>query len=454
MLLRFQLVDSAPTVAREVVLEGSTTLDVVHLVVQRLYGWQNVHMHRFDSADPYQRQRTDAPEPRSWLLPSLLDEFDGEPDSDTTVGEALEVSGGTLWYEYDFGDGWQVTITVLDATDSADSTAAVTDATGHGPGDDLGGVHTFNELRKVVPIGGIAPVDRDALDAEVKTLLAATRALAHLRPLLTRVTTDVGTQWCERVASAVANPPVIDDVAIAASVRPFQRMLRRIGPDGIALTGAGWLPPALVRDAMHELGWEHRAFGMMNREDRTPAIAELRATMRHLGLLRVAKGRITVTAMARRLVDDPIALWRYVAEQVVARAPSDADRDLQLLLAVHLVAYRAVDRAVDHHVDHASGRDVNPAAGRALNNGRLAAWIAEGLTTLGWHDRGGPDAGFADPRGAGITLATAESMLRDALQPLGDLGAFTVGVYRWYRGDKVTEVGRALGYTMLGGVAN
>lgn len=239
MHVRLSVIDSVPPVTRDIAIDPSTTLDVVHHVIQRLFGWQNVHLHRFDSADLYTRWRADAPEPRSWLLTSLLDEFDGEPDTDTTLAEALAVGGGTLWYEYDFGDSWRLTITAIDGDETAGYVLA---AVGRPPREDSGGVHTFNERRAKRPTTrptSAEQVDVDALDTSAQPLLATTRALPRLRPLFTRVTTDVGSEWCARIAAAVQHPPIVDDAAIAASIRPIEWMLRRIGPDGTALTAAG-----------------------------------------------------------------------------------------------------------------------------------------------------------------------------------------------------------------------
>lgn len=422
MHVRLSLLNSEPPVTRDIAIDPGTTLDVVHLVIQRVFDWQNVHLHRFDTVDTNEQWRADAPEPRSWLPLNLLDEFDGEPDTDTTFAEALAAGGGTLWYEYDFGDSWRVTITGIDGDENGRHVLA---AVGRPPRDDSGGVHTFNERRAKRPAAS-EPVDIEALDARVQYLLAATRTLPVLRPLLTRVTTDVGSRWCGRIATAVQHPPIVDEAAIAASIRPIEWMLRRIGPDGAALTSAGWLPPSIVRDAMRELDWEHRDVGKMNREDRTFAIADLRALMRQLGLVRVARGRIAPTVVARRVLDDSGALWVHVAEQLVERQPTPVGRDLMLLLALQLVS------------------------GEALDERPLADRMARDLTELGWRDPGG--SRLEELRDGRVTPATAASMLSWAQQPLRDLGAYPEsGRRRWEWGSEPTEVGRALGWAMLGG---
>src|SRR5699024_3013380 len=56
--------------------------------------------------------------------------------------------------------------------------------------------------------------------------------------------------------------------------------------------------------------------GTLNRESSTPQITDFREAVQGLGLLRKAKGRLSLTAAARRVLDDPVALWRYVARRL------------------------------------------------------------------------------------------------------------------------------------------
>ncbi len=49
-------------------------------------------------------------------------------------------------------------------------------------------------------------------------------------------------------------------------VEPYRWLLGRVGTDGIALTGAGYLPPVHVSAAMDELGLADEWIGKGNRE--------------------------------------------------------------------------------------------------------------------------------------------------------------------------------------------
>ena len=50
-------------------------------------------------------------------------------------------------------------------------------------------------------------------------------------------------------------PALVERDVAEAMTAPYRWLARRIGPDGLTLTAAGWLPPAVVHEAMTELGW-------------------------------------------------------------------------------------------------------------------------------------------------------------------------------------------------------
>ncbi|MBJ7452584.1 MAG: plasmid pRiA4b ORF-3 family protein [Blastococcus sp.] len=134
------------------------------------------------------------------------------------------------------------------------------------------------------------------------------------------------------VASAGVDdhPPVPDpDV-----MEPYRWFVHRVG-DGVRLTAAGYLPPALVAETMQTLGWDSDWFGAGNREDMTRPVAELRDTARRLGLVRVQRSMLTPTKDGRRLAADPVGLWWHVAARLpLARRDPERVAGLLWLLAV------------------------------------------------------------------------------------------------------------------------
>lgn len=131
--------------------------------------------------------------------------------------------------------------------------------------------------------------------------------------------------------TGVLEPPEIDAETSARIVRPFAWLMDAIGPDGLALTSAGWMPPAIVLTGMTELGWLDDWIGKGNREDLTPPIATLREAAERIGLVRVQQGRLLLSAEALGALGDPVRQLRLVASGL-CRQLGDAETDAATLL--------------------------------------------------------------------------------------------------------------------------
>ncbi len=120
-----------------------------------------------------------------------------------------------------------------------------------------------------------------------------------------------------------AGPPT--ETELAAVVRPVRWLLQRAGTDGLELTAAGYLKPAVVRAAVAELGWQERCYGSINREDQAIPVMALREDCVRWKLLRKTKGRLVLTPAARKMADDDAALWTHVTERFALTAGNAAD---------------------------------------------------------------------------------------------------------------------------------
>ena len=174
------------------------------------------------------------------------------------------------------------------------------------------------------------------------------------------------------------------------------------------MTASGYLPPAVVREAMGVLG-EEQWIGAANREHHTVPVLELRESAMRFRLLHRRKGRLLLTPTGRALRQDPRGLFEHLA-QCAPDAPDDAARDagFLLLLAVSAgapVAFADVDRLV-----------------------------VRGLTSLGWTR---PDGPLCQHEGYGLVRRTM-SLLR------ATGGLETVG-----SDDRCTDVGRAFARAAL-----
>jgi pRiA4b ORF-3-like protein len=119
-----------------------------------------------------------------------------------------------------------------------------------------------------------------------------------------------------------------------AAAEPYRWLLTRVG-DGVRLTQAGYLPPAIVTETMRTLGWDADWIGTHNREDQTLPVLLLRDSARRFGLLRTSRGVLLRTVAGRRLTDDPVGLWWHLAERLpLARGEAERVAGLLYLLAV------------------------------------------------------------------------------------------------------------------------
>ena len=177
-------------------------------------------------------------------------------------------------------------------------------------------------------------------------------------------------------------------------VTPYRWLIRRVGADGLNLTAAGWLPPSVVAEAMEEFGWDERWIGKGNREEWTQPVRQLREQAHRLGLVRKHKGRLVLPVAVRRLGDDPVGLWFFVARSMAHRHRHDVKRDATLLLALEL------------------------ATGRAESQDEVLRRIGFGLEVLGWQ--------AAD--GWGLTPDMVRDQVRggwDVFTQLGAIGRLT-----------------------------
>ncbi len=120
--LKVTLDDTKPPIWRRVLVDGASTLDHVHEVIQAAFGWWNYHLHEFE----VDNNRYGVPDPDDdWGLPT---HDESEVRLDSVAGE-----GSTFTYTYDFGDNWEHEIVVekLRQADSVTTVPACTD--GRGP---------------------------------------------------------------------------------------------------------------------------------------------------------------------------------------------------------------------------------------------------------------------------------------------------------------------------------
>jgi len=341
--VRLDLHGAKPPVWRRLELPGDLTLPRLHDVIQAAMGWTDSHLHRFrtgrDHRSPY------------FVTSFDIDEGeDGVLEDDIRLDQVVAAAGDVLCYEYDFGDGWDHVLSVEEVLDEPPATVRCIGGRMACPPEDCGGIGGYDELAGWVRSAyddtllpdvfedaahahGWLPLDwhpdhfdvdevNAALSVAVAEPVAVTGELAELLEQLERRGIRTLREVLGRPISH--GPTDMPDGEAARLTQTYEVFLDVVG-DGVALTAAGYLPPAVVERFAERSGVTGWWIGKANREDLTPPVAAIRDSARALGLVAVRKGRLTPTAAGARCRADPHALW----EHIVGRLPlgtKDLDR--------------------------------------------------------------------------------------------------------------------------------
>jgi hypothetical protein len=149
--VRVELVGSVPTIWRQFEIRGSMALRQVHKVLQAVFGWEDVHLHRFTTDDPFAPLRPvngEIPEVLQWLPRQECEEPGDMPEEECSLDQLLDRSSGAAFYEYDFGDSWLHRIELVSRRPANDDTppALLIDGGRRGPLEDSGGFPGYEEI--------------------------------------------------------------------------------------------------------------------------------------------------------------------------------------------------------------------------------------------------------------------------------------------------------------------
>lgn len=340
--VRLDLHGAKPPVWRRLELPGDLSLPHLHDVIQAAMGWSDSHLHRF-------RTSSDHRSPYFVTHFDLEEGEDGTLEEDVRLDQLVAEKGDEVWYEYDFGDGWDHKLVVEEALDEPPSTARCTGGRMACPPEDCGGIGGYEDLAVWVRSGydeaqlpGVFDdaahahdwlprdwhpdhFDADEVNAALTIAVAepveVTGELADLAEQLEHRGVRLLREVLGRPLSH--GPTEVTDAEAARLTETYRIFLDVIG-EGVTLTAAGYLPPAVVEQVAERSGISSWWIGKANREDLTYPVADIRATARALGLVSVRKGRLSPTAAATRC-QDPQALWRHIVGRLPLGA-KDAER--------------------------------------------------------------------------------------------------------------------------------
>ena len=138
--VRVDLMYAKPPIWRRLVLPGDLVLDELHDVLQVAMGWQDGHLHKFGvGAD----RRT-----RAYFVTrfDLSEGDDGLVEDGVRLDQVVSGKGDRLFYDYDFGDGWEHVLVVEDVFDDPPPVPVCLTGKMACPPEDCGGLGGYEEL--------------------------------------------------------------------------------------------------------------------------------------------------------------------------------------------------------------------------------------------------------------------------------------------------------------------
>lgn len=342
--VRLDLHGAKPPVWRRLDLPGDLALAGLHDVIQTAMGWLDGHLHRFragrDHRSPYFATAFDLEEGDDGLL-----------EVDVRLDQLVAEAGDELWYEYDFGDGWEHRLVVEEVLGEPPTAVRCTAGRMACPPEDCGGMPGYQQLAEWVRGGyddALLPESfddaghaRDWLPPdwhpdhfdidETNAALAVTASPSvPVTGELADLADELDRRASRRLREVLARPLSHESTEVtdaeAARLTETYRILLDVVGDGVSLTGAGYLPPVVVEQFAERSGLTTWWIGKANREDLTPPVAAVHRAARALGLLSVRKGRLSPTAAVVRARQDPQALLRHIAGRLPL-GTKEADRD-------------------------------------------------------------------------------------------------------------------------------
>ena len=139
--IHFKLSLKGTDITRTIAIGEDMTFFELHEIIQILYGWGDNHLHHF---------KIDS------LVIGDYDDENDIPPNYTYEGEAdlklILDNESKFLYEYDFGDGWQVGIEILEIKNrELDSLPVVIESHGQMAADDCGGIEGLKSIPFVNP---------------------------------------------------------------------------------------------------------------------------------------------------------------------------------------------------------------------------------------------------------------------------------------------------------------
>jgi hypothetical protein len=140
--IRIELRDSEPLIWRQVEVPTSITLKVLHDIIQIVMGWFDYHLWRFT----IDKRRYGPPMDKDWAAEPQIDAIK------VRLRDVLKPRKTIIDYLYDFGDFWELRLTVTNVRqgEAAISYPRYIGGERNGPPENCGGIPGFYEVLKAL----------------------------------------------------------------------------------------------------------------------------------------------------------------------------------------------------------------------------------------------------------------------------------------------------------------
>jgi Plasmid pRiA4b ORF-3-like protein len=285
--LKIGLEGTAPPLWRRLQIPSAASLGFLHDVIQRTFGWEDYHLHRFH--DERGREWGDRESSSRGGFGAAA--FANEEEAD--LGKVLRAEGAVLWYVYDFGDNWRHRIEVEKVV-PLDPGVTYPRCTGGRraapPSEDIGGIWGLEEIAYLVTHPEEDPPEHfedlvsglrdEGYDPGAFDPAELTRRLSGLtvRTAATAANTEEAPAEVE-VFPVITLPPRTDLAAQALRVPLIDDVLRLAAwcSPGRQVTATGLLKPAVAREAVEELRLWQRDDTLADTRARANALGNLRS---------------------------------------------------------------------------------------------------------------------------------------------------------------------------------
>jgi len=373
--VRVELDDAQPPIWRQLDLRSDLTLDVLHQVLQVAFGWTDSHLHRFSLGG-----RPFRDECQQFLCPYDAEEGDEVDDgwpaaAEVRLDETVQEAGDILYYLYDYGDNWELTLRLeeLLPADAETPTATVVDGQRAAPPEDCG---------HVIDAAGLAAILDDPTHFAADELNKALRGpyfVLHEHGIDQRLIdlvhrlhyTSVGEDLNARMIELVSEPTTLEPAELTAALGAHRWFLDRAKDGGIPLTAAGYLKPADVVAASEVVPAMGDWIGMNTREVNCAPLLYFRQTLQSMGLLRKLKGTLQLTRAGAAAQRDPSTLWKHLASRFLPGDDDTFENQSTLLMLAYAGTSNDSELPLDQIANALSELGWRHHDGRALNGYEL-----------------------------------------------------------------------------------